>query len=419
MMTVDTDHDRVLLVNDCGPDADAIERSLLSLIENRAGFRYERNPRNLGFVGTCNRAAFELDLSGNDLLLLNSDTVVTPGWLEELAAVLHVDPSHGVVCARSTHATIASMPFRLQDPGATRTLARSTEVLAMVGDRLPRYSYPPVAMGFCFLIRRDLIDRFGLFDEIFAPGYGEENDFCLRIGRAGFRSVMAHRALVAHEGARSFLDIRRARLRADHERILVKRHPDYPARVRDYLWCEVDPIDAFADVLVPKANAIGRLEAVLVEAGPPAARLMEIATVRRDDLGLTVLTSQRCARAWQKYVGTDRVVVFGAEEGRVWDLALCDAPPGSEAHLRAGHAAPRVAPTASLARGDIGQALVSAARTPIADAELRERWRSDAERMRCTGIPAQPRPPARQRARAILERRAPRLLAAARRTLRR
>src|SRR5262249_38608194 len=91
---VDLDRNRVLLVNDCAPDADVIEESLLAKIEGWSSFRYERNERNLGFVGTCNRAVTKLDTTDNDILLLNSDTVTTAGFLEELSAVLHLSPLH-------------------------------------------------------------------------------------------------------------------------------------------------------------------------------------------------------------------------------------------------------------------------------------------------------------------------------------
>src|SRR5262245_50480857 len=113
---VDLKRNRVLLVNDCGPDADVIEASLRARIQGWGSIRYERNERNLGFVGTCNRAVTELDTNENDILLLNSDTVTTPGFLEELSAVLHLSPLNGIVCPRSNNATIASFPFVLSDP---------------------------------------------------------------------------------------------------------------------------------------------------------------------------------------------------------------------------------------------------------------------------------------------------------------
>lgn len=251
LRNVDQSAHRVLLVNDVGPEADEIEAALLDLIRDEPAFFYERNPRNLGFVSSCNRAALELDTTDNDIMLLNSDTVTTPGFIEELAAVLHDSPTHGAVCPRSNNATIASLPFKLRDPSAGRTPERTAQVWDALKDTLPRFSVAPVAMGFCILMRRELIREYGLFDEVFAPGYGEENDFCLRIREHGFLSLIAHRALVFHMSGRSFVGTRREILRSTHEKILTTRYPYYTDAVRTYIDQERDPVDAFADALVP------------------------------------------------------------------------------------------------------------------------------------------------------------------------
>jgi GT2 family glycosyltransferase len=252
ILTVDLSVHAVLLVNDNGPDADIIETRLLALIDGYPAIRYERNPRNLGFVGTCNRAALTIDETRNDILLLNSDTVCTPGFLEELSSVLHSDPSHATVCPRSNNATIASLPYRLADPAVGRTPARTRAVFDAIAPLLPRYSVSPASMGFCILIRRELIEKHGLFDEIFSPGYGEENDFCLRMGALGYVSLIAHHALVMHEGSRSFVGLKRNILRGRHEQIVARRHPAFRAQVERYLWSDTDVADTFADVLVPR-----------------------------------------------------------------------------------------------------------------------------------------------------------------------
>ncbi|RWZ46358.1 glycosyltransferase family 2 protein [Labedella phragmitis] len=248
---VDLSRHSLLLVNDVGPEADEIERALLSRIEGVAGARYERNARNLGFVGNCNRAVTELDATDNDILLLNSDTVTTPGFLEEMSEVLHASDTHGVVCARSNNATIASIPHYLRVPKTPRAMERSAAVHEHLRDDLRRFSISPVAMGFCFLIRRELIRAHGLFDEIYAPGYGEENDFCLRVNAHGYTSLIANRALVFHAGAKSFEGEKRMALRSAHEKIVVSRYPFYTDAVQQYLWRDIDPVDHFADAMLP------------------------------------------------------------------------------------------------------------------------------------------------------------------------
>lgn len=256
---VDLERHRVLLVNDCGPEADGIEAALLRVVAGRPGLRYERNERNLGFVGTCNRAVLELDQSDDDVLLLNSDTVVTAGFLDEMHDVLLAHEHHGVVCARSNNATIASLPFR-QLHARDRSTERTLDVFEEISPVLPRWYVTPVAMGFCFLTRRSLIRRHGLFDDAFAPGYGEENDYCLRLDAAGTSAVMANRALVLHAGSKSFVGPTRNRLRDAHQKLLEARYPFYGDAVSAFLRYDVHPADRFADALVGGA---GRERAVV------------------------------------------------------------------------------------------------------------------------------------------------------------
>lgn len=240
----------VLLVNDCGPDAELLETNIEQAIAGLPNFSYQRNSENLGFVRTCNRAVFELDRTGNDILLLNSDTVVTSGFAEEMLAVLYASEKHGSVCPRSSNATIASVPFRFSDNGKTeRSPEYALRVYERIRGHLPRYAVVPVTPGFCFLVRRRVIDNFGLFDEAYGAGYNEENDFCLRINKYGFSSVMANHAMVLHMESKSFSSEWKARLQKRNEKILLERFPYYPHHVENYVQSRIDPVDWFADLI--------------------------------------------------------------------------------------------------------------------------------------------------------------------------
>src|SRR5262249_1758724 len=187
----------------------------------------------------------------NDILLLNSDTVTTPGFLEELSAVLHLSPLNGIVCPRSNNATIASFPFVLRDPSIGHEHSRAAQVHAALSDIMPRFNISPVAAGFCFLIRRELITRHGLFDDVFSPGYYEEYDFCLRMNEFGYSSIIANRVMVFHAHARSFVGAKGESILQAHEKVFVQRHPFSTRAIRAYMLLDRDPVDAFADVLVP------------------------------------------------------------------------------------------------------------------------------------------------------------------------
>lgn len=353
--TVDQRIDSVLLVNDCGPEADSIERALLAAIADEPAFRYERNPQNLGFVGNCNRAALELDTTSNDILLLNSDTVTTAGFIDELSAVLHSAPEHGIVCARSNNATIASLPYRLRDPRSERSVERTVAVHEALRDSLPRFSVAPVAMGFCFLVRRELITSYGLFDEIFAPGYGEENDFCLRMRAHGFLSLIAHRALVFHVGGLSFQSTRRMQLRTAHERILTARHPGYTEAVQRYLKRDADPVDVFADCLVP-SDSVMRL---LIDcAGDPTPAELELLGKANDAAKSTLHVAAAVPGASRRALAArfPRLEVISHRDlARVWDVSFSASPsPDAEELDRLVRASPRPILLANATPGDSG-----------------------------------------------------------------
>jgi GT2 family glycosyltransferase len=187
-------------------------------------------------VGTCNRAALELDKTNNDILLLNSDTVVTSGFIEEMMHVLHESPKNGVVAPRSNNATIATVPLSAAIKKDTApTPDEAYRIYKKIRLKLPESAIVPVVPGFCMLIRRELIKKYGLFDPIFGKGYGEEVDFCLRVGAKGYKSLLANRAYVFHLEARSFTLEAKKKFMEENNQIIWGRYPNYRQSVRDYM----------------------------------------------------------------------------------------------------------------------------------------------------------------------------------------
>jgi glycosyltransferase involved in cell wall biosynthesis len=105
------------------------------------------------------------------------------------------------------------------------------------------------------LIRGELLDNFGLFDEAYSPGYNEENDFACRVNRYGYSSVAANRAFVFHHETSSF-GPRRAALHERNHALLVSRFPEYMRKVKKYLIYEVDPAEHFAELSLPHVPRI-------------------------------------------------------------------------------------------------------------------------------------------------------------------
>lgn len=235
----------LLVVDDASTDpatAPALEKAL----EGMPNGRLVRNPENLGFLKTCNRAVLELDATDNDILLLNSDTVVTEGFLEEMLAVLYASERHGACSPRSDDATICTVVMK-----ASVTLTPQERFYAWekLRDFLPRWTQAPTAVGFCMLVRRSLIRRFGLFDEIYGDGYEEENDFCARIGRYGFSAVLANHAFVFHAGHASFGSVREAAQKKRNAAIIAGRYPEFLRAAESYRNYFLPVADHFAESL--------------------------------------------------------------------------------------------------------------------------------------------------------------------------
>lgn len=221
---------RVLVVDDASTDPGVATMLDQWSAQAPAAWTFQRQDRNLGFVETVNRAIVALD---GDVVVLNSDTRVTPGWLERLARCLASDHRIATATPWTNNGEIASIPeFCTQNPVPPDPDAVA-RVLAESGP--PGYPELPTAVGFCMALSRRALDALGLFDTArFGLGYGEENDFSRRAAEAGWRNVLCDDAYVVHVGNRSF-GPRGLKPNNDAMRRLLERHPDYLERVQAYI----------------------------------------------------------------------------------------------------------------------------------------------------------------------------------------
>jgi GT2 family glycosyltransferase len=155
-------------------------------------------PRNEGFPAACNKG---LRLStGDTLVLLNNDTVVTPNWLRSLSAALHSGTDVGIVGPVTNYASGSQqVNYPFED------LAEFERIAATVNLPDPtKWKRVERIVGFCFVFRRDLMEKIGLLDERFSPGHYEDDDYCLRTRMHGYSLLVCHDALIYHEGSASF-----------------------------------------------------------------------------------------------------------------------------------------------------------------------------------------------------------------------
>jgi GT2 family glycosyltransferase len=192
-----------------------------------------RHATNQGFPAAANTGI--LAAGKRDILLLNSDTLVPPGAIETMVEVLYARAETSSVTPFSNAATILNYP----DPNGGNPapdLAAATALNAMARRANGAGAVEiPTGIGFCMVLRHDCVAATGLFRrEIFAQGYGEENDWCLRARRLGYSHVAATGAYVAHLGGVSFRSAGKALNKRNANR-LNQLYPGYDAMILKYI----------------------------------------------------------------------------------------------------------------------------------------------------------------------------------------
>ena len=205
---------------------------LLKDYEDMDNVRIKRNNENKGFVKNVN---FGMEISDGDVILLNSDTIVTPKWLQKLIICAYSKENIGTVTPVSNNAGAFSVPKintnniipnGLKIDGMANLVEKSSDRIFME---------VPTANGFCMYIKRDTINSVGLFDyKSFGRGYGEENDFSMRAINKGWINVIDDSCYIYHHHGASFGEEKK-QLMEKNAKILELKHPNYNEEVRKFL----------------------------------------------------------------------------------------------------------------------------------------------------------------------------------------
>ena len=163
--------------------------------------RYIRNPENLGFLRSCNKAA--ATAKGETILFLNNDTNPQPGWLKAMLGVLDRDPTVGIVGSKLVYADGS-----LQEAGNIFWLDASGWNYGRNDDPAkPEYNYlkeVDTVSGASLLIRADLWREIGGFDDRYAPAYYEDADLCFECRKHGKKVVYQPLSVVIHHEGKSY-----------------------------------------------------------------------------------------------------------------------------------------------------------------------------------------------------------------------
>jgi GT2 family glycosyltransferase len=219
---------RIIFLDDCSTDT-RVEDLLRTLKKNeQERFRIEANPQNLGYLKTANKG---MRMAKSDVILLNSDTVVTPAWARKMRACAYSDDKIATVTPFTNNGRMCSLPEFLENNEIPEGFTVDSFAQCVENASSNRYPELVTAVGFCMYIRRSVIDEIGYFDEVnFGTGYGEEVDFSFRAACRGYKNVLCDNTFVFHKGSASFLDTQDAAV-GKHHKVLKKRYPELWAAV--------------------------------------------------------------------------------------------------------------------------------------------------------------------------------------------
>ncbi|NOU90937.1 glycosyltransferase [Paenibacillus sp. LMG 31460] len=152
-------------------------------------------PSNRGFPIACNLGL--TIASGDALLLLNNDTIVTTCWLDNMLRCLYSSAEIGIVGPMTNYASGKQQ--------ITEAFTSIDDMVSKMNTANPaKWEEVKRLVGFCYLFKREVLERVGMMDERFSPGHFEDDDYCYRARQAGYKLMISGDVFIYHHGSVSF-----------------------------------------------------------------------------------------------------------------------------------------------------------------------------------------------------------------------
>lgn len=168
-------------------------------IKEQKNIKYILNSENKGFPAGCNQGV-ELSKKGNDIFLLNNDTVIMPNSIFNLRMGLYSDENIGAT------GSVSNSISYYQQIDAKYDNFDDYIKFSLKNNITNSNSYKQriKLVGFAMFIKRIALDKVGLLDERFTPGNFEDDDLSLRIINEGYRLLLCKDSYIHHFGSVSF-----------------------------------------------------------------------------------------------------------------------------------------------------------------------------------------------------------------------
>jgi len=232
LLTVNIPYE-VIVVDDASTDKTT---EIEEIVKN---IKVVRNEKNEMFVKSCNKGS--KFAKGEYILLLNNDTEVLAGWLQEMLWVFENFEKVGMVGAKLLYPDLT-----LQEAGAivwgngkAWNYGRNQNAFH------PKFNYTrevDYCSGACIMLPKKLWDELGGFDEVFAPGYWEETDLAFRVREKGYKVVYTPFAQIIHyegmsagkdtkksDGMKRYQEVNEAKFKRRWNHVLIQRRHEIPS----------------------------------------------------------------------------------------------------------------------------------------------------------------------------------------------
>lgn len=182
---------------------DNTRRYLLKLQDKHDNIKLILNEENLGFAKANNIGINEA--SGEYIIILNNDTIVTRGWLSGLIKHLERNQTLGllgpVTNSISNRAQIKVDYTKIEDMENFAKKNRNAHINEL-------YTDINVIAMFCLALRREVYEEIGPLDETFTVGMFEDDDYSYRAIKKGYEIACADDVFIHHYGGASFFKLK-------------------------------------------------------------------------------------------------------------------------------------------------------------------------------------------------------------------
>ena len=162
-------------------------------LKKQKNIRLILNNQNYGYPYACNQG-IKIANKNNDILLLNNDIIVTKNWLINLKRCLYSRKKIGAVGSVSNHQeNQQGVTFTYDNFSTMQKIATKNNISNPL-----MWEEKVFLIGYCLLIKRECLNKIGLLDVNYSPGYVDDNDYSIKIALSGYKQYLCHDSFIHH-----------------------------------------------------------------------------------------------------------------------------------------------------------------------------------------------------------------------------